>query len=231
MKPGYDFAETALPCRALRRSALLIAALAALLLPATGTSATRILGPPHASAERAQAWAAAQGATPTFVRLARLYWRLARPRGIRPELAYAQAAKETNFGRFTGVVDASFRNPCGLKRTAGGGNHDPRAHRRFGTWPQGVTAHLDHLALYAGARGYPKRRTPDPRHFAFLHGRARSVQALGGAWAPSRTYGREIVRMAREIGLRKPVKKRPAARPAPRTFRKPPPHFVESANL
>jgi hypothetical protein len=91
-----------------------------------------------------------------------------------------------------------------------------------------VTAHLDHLALYAGARGYPKRRTPDPRHFAFLHGRARTVQALGGAWAPSRTYGREIVRMAREIGLRKP---KSVKRPVRRVFPKPRPHFVEGANL
>jgi hypothetical protein len=150
---------------------------------------------------------------------------------VRPELAYAQAAKETNFGRFTGVLDASFRNPCGLKRTAGGGNHDPGAHRRFRTWKQGVTAHLDHLALYAGASGYPKRGTPDPRHFAFLHGKAPTVQALGGAWAPSRTYGREIVRMAGEIGLRKP---RPAARPvvrAPRAFPRPRPHFAEGTNL
>ena len=93
-----------------------------------------------------------------------------------------------------------------------------------------MTAHLDHLALYAGARGYPKRRTPDPRHFAFLHGKARTVQALGGAWAPSRTYGREIVRMAREIGLRKPVK-RPAARPAPPERRRPAPNLVEGTSL
>jgi hypothetical protein len=91
-----------------------------------------------------------------------------------------------------------------------------------------VAAHLDHLALYAGARGYPKRHTPDPRHFPFLHGRARTVQALGGAWTPSRSYGREIVRMAREIGLRKRV---PVKRPAPRVFPKPRPHFVEGANL
>jgi len=181
--------------------------------------------------ERAQAWAAGKGATPTFVRLAPLYWRLAPPRGVRPELAYAQAAKETNFGRFTGVLDASFRNPCGLKRTAGGGNYDPSAHRRFRTWKQGVTAHLDHLALYAGAPGYPKRGTPDPRHFVFLHGKAPTVQALGGAWAPSRTYGREIVRMAGEIGLRKP---RAAARPvvrAPRVFPRPRPHFAEGTNV
>ena len=207
--------------------------LAALLLPATGLSETRILGHPHASPARAQAWARANGATPTFVRLAPLYWRLAPARGVRPEIAYAQAAKETGFGRFGGVLDASFHNPCGLKRTAGGGNYDRRAHRRFRTWRQGVIAHLDHLALYAGARGYPKRSTPDPRHFSFLRGRAPTVQALGGAWAPSPSYGHDVLVLARQIGLGRtpPARVRSAHAQrrglTPVLRRKPPPHFVE----
>jgi N-acetylmuramoyl-L-alanine amidase len=203
-----------------------------LLLPATGLAGTRILGPPGASVERAQAWARANGATPTFVRLASLYWRLAPKRGIRPEVAYAQSAKETGFGRFGGVLDASFHNPCGLKRTAGGGNYDRRAHRRFSTWRQGVTAHLDHLALYAGARGYPKRATPDPRHFPFLRGRAPTVQKLGGAWAPSASYGREVLVFARQIGLRTAKAKR-VSRPRAKTVVRvtPAPHFAEGVSI
>jgi N-acetylmuramoyl-L-alanine amidase len=194
---------------------LVAAVFAALLLPATGVAGTRILGPPSASIESAQAWARANGATPTFVRLAPLYWKLAPARGVRPEIAYAQSAKETAFGRFGGVLDASFHNPCGLKKTNGGGNYNPDAHRRFATWRQGVIAHLDHLALYAGARGYPKRGTPDPRHFPFLRGRARTVQALGGAWAPSASYGDEVLTYARGIGLPPPAPPEPPVEPLP----------------
>jgi hypothetical protein len=117
------------------------------------------------------------------------------------------------------VLDASYHNPCGLKKTAGGGNYDRDAHRRFATWRQGVIAHLDHLALYAGARGYPKRATPDPRHFSFLRGRARTVQALGGAWAPSESYGDEVLAYARGIGLAPPAPPEPPVEPLP--------HFAE----
>jgi hypothetical protein len=95
---------------------------------------------------------------------------------------------------------------------------------------QGVAAHLDHLALYAGARGYPKRATPDPRQFGFLRGRARTVQALGWAWAPSRSYGREVLGLARQIGLWKPRAQPRGQTPVLRTGvsrRAPAPHFAE----
>lgn len=200
--------------------AIACAAAAAALLPTAAAAArTPILGEPQTSVAQAQSWARAQGASRAFVRLAPLYWRLAPARGVRPEIAYAQAAKETAFGRFGGVLDASFRNPCGLKRTAGGGNYDPGAHRRFPSWRAGVTAHLDHLALYAGAPGYPKARTPDPRHFPFLRGKARTAEALGGKWAPSPTYGREVVRYALAIGMARRATPAPAAEQKPREAR------------
>jgi len=118
---------------------------------------------------------------------------LAPPRGVRPEVAYAQSAKETGYGHFGGVIDATFRNPCGLKTTAGGSDSDPAAHQHFATWRQGVTACIDHLALYAGAPGYPRAMTPDPRHFASVYNTARTVERLGGAWAPAPDYGISIV--------------------------------------
>ena len=45
------------------------------------------------------------------------------------------------------------------------------AHKRFDSWEDGISAHVDHLALYAGAAGYPKEGTLDPRHFESLFGR------------------------------------------------------------
>ncbi|HHV79121.1 MAG TPA: hypothetical protein GXX40_05845 [Firmicutes bacterium] len=153
---------------------------------------TPITGKPRATVEQAQKWAASHNATATFISLAPLYWEYCQKVGIRPEVAFCQAAKETNFGRFTGVVWESFHNPCGLKTSAGGSNEDPEAHQRFPDWATGVKAHVDHLALYAGAPGYPLAHTPDPRHFPKLYGTARYVEDLGGKWAPSPDYGLSI---------------------------------------
>lgn len=161
---------------------------------------TPILGQPTVTAERAAAWAARNGATEKFRELAGIYWQQAAAHGgVNPAVAYAQAAHETGMGRFGGVLDASYRNPCGMKKGRGGGDDDPGAHVRFLTWRRGVAAHLDHLALYAGADGYPRRRTPDPRHFRSLHGTARTVEALGGRWAPSPTYGATVAKLHRSL--------------------------------
>jgi hypothetical protein len=34
----------------------------------------------------------------------------------------------------------------------------------------------------------------DPRHFAWILGTAKTVEALGGKWAPSADYGQSIIR-------------------------------------
>lgn len=155
---------------------------------------TPIEGRSYTTAAAAQRWARANGASPRFVQNARLYWELAPSRGIRPEVAYAQSAKETAYGNFGGVLTPAWRNSCGLKTTAGGGNDDPNAHQRFPNWRVGVIACIDHLALYAGAPTYPRANTPDPRHFTSVYAVAPTVERLGGRWAPDRDYGRDIVR-------------------------------------
>ena len=162
-----------------------------------------IIAPPTASQSQMEVWAKNNGATETFVSLAKLYYTYAPSHGgIDPVVAYAQAAKETAFGNFGGVLDESFKNPCGLKTTTGGSDTDPSAHQRFATWDQGVMAHLDHLALYAGAAGYPKAsgQTYDPRHFSQIYGTAgNSVANLGAKWAPSPTYGTEVINYINQI--------------------------------
>lgn len=162
-------------------------------LPNPDPLPTRILDRSVATQGEAGLWSAANGAPQFFSNLVPTFWAVAEARGVRPDVAFAQSAKETNFGRYTGVIDASFRNPCGMKTTAGGSNGDPNAHQRFPTWTAGVTACVDHLALYAGAPGYPRVDTPDPRHFSFIRGTAPTVQQLGGRWAPNPQYGTSIV--------------------------------------
>lgn len=149
-----------------------------------------ILGQALVRVERAEEWAESLGASRVFVDLVRPFWELAPIHGgVRPEVALAQSALETNCGRFGGVLDESFRNPCGMKTTAGGGDYDREAHMRFDTWNDGVTAQLDHLALYAGAEGYPRAQTADPRHFPSITGAAKYVEDLGGRWATLPDYG------------------------------------------
>lgn len=155
---------------------------------------TPIIAEPRATVEQAQEWARKRGATETFVNLVPLYWKYAPERGgVDPAGAYCQAAKETGFGRFGGVIDESYHNPCGMKVKQGGGNYDPNAHQRFSSWEEGIKAHLDHLALYAGAKGYPRKDTLDPRHFAWIKGKAATFEELGSRWAPNPDYGKSIV--------------------------------------
>jgi hypothetical protein len=168
---------------------------------ATVAKETPILSAPTATEEQARQWAKGKGATEQFVMLASLYWKyIVDCRKVNPVVAYCQAAKETRYGKFGGVIDASYCNPCGMKTEKGGGDTEPNAHMRFENWGFGVLAHLDHLGIYAGAPGYPLSvSTHDPRHFPYLLGKAKTVEALGGQWAPSQSYGTEIVSMMREL--------------------------------
>lgn len=152
--------------------------------------------------EQAEKWAKSKGATQDFIDLANLYWKYYKDCGrVNPGIAYAQAAKETGYGHFGGVLDETFYNPCGLKNQEGGDDNDPDAHEKFDSWKEGVQAHLDHLALYAGAAGYPKNKTYDPRHFKSIMGRCTTVNELGGSgkWAPSDTYGQEVNELYRSM--------------------------------
>ncbi|BFH10710.1 hypothetical protein J6TS7_50990 [Paenibacillus dendritiformis] len=181
--------------------------------PADG--GTSILGAASATLEQAREWARSKNAPAEFVELAILYWQLA-PQcgGVDPAIAYVQFAHETGYlyrdGHSAAGIDASYHNPCGLKITAGGGDTQASAHKRFKDWREGITAHLDHLALYAGAAGYPRAGTPDPRHFPYLKGSASTLEALGGKWAPSPDYGTRLAdEIAKLHSVQAPEQKRP----------------------
>ncbi|MDY4077607.1 MAG: N-acetylmuramoyl-L-alanine amidase [Clostridium sp.] len=150
--------------------------------------------------EEAKAWATKKSGTNTFVKLADLYWNNYKSHGnINPAIAYVQSALETGYGKFGGVIDESYKNPCGMKVNSGGGDTDSNAHQRFNSWEDGVKAHLDHLALYAGAIGYPRNNTTDPRHFSYILGKAKTVQALSTTWSSSKSYGDNIIRLYNEL--------------------------------
>ena len=164
------------------------------------TTDFKIISETEVTAAQAKKWAQSKGATDTFADLAKLYWKYAEDCGdVNPAIAYVQAAKETGYGKFGGVLDESYHNPCGLKTSSGGGDYDKNAHQKFDSWDEGVQAHMDHLALYAGATGYPKSDTYDPRHFVTIKGTATTTNSLGGKWAPSATYGEEVGKLYMDL--------------------------------
>jgi N-acetylmuramoyl-L-alanine amidase len=157
---------------------------------------TPIIGRATATVAQAQAWAKAHNAPQAFIDLAPLYWEIWGGLGLDPAVGYVQFAHETGFlyrnGTSMAGIDATYHNPCGLKITAGGGDTVASAHKRFKDWREGITAHADHAALYAGAPGYPKANSPDPRHFTWIKGVATTLEAFGGRWAPNPQYGVNI---------------------------------------
>lgn len=158
-----------------------------------------ILSKTTATVTQMQEWAKSKGANQKFIDLAPIFYNTSIKVGVNPLVTYCQSAKETGYFKFGGVLDITYNNPCGMKNSTGGGDYDSNAHKRFKNWEEGIQAQIDHLALYAGATGYPKVGTPDPRHFAYLLGTAKTVEELGGKWAPSESYGKEIIAMIKEV--------------------------------
>ena len=160
-----------------------------------------ILGPGRVRAEAVRAVAQRRGAHPRYLAVIPLYYAIAPRYRVRPEVALAQAAHETGWGQFRGVVPPEFHNWCGLKTRQGGANNDPNAHQRFADDAQGILAHVQHLAAYAGGPHPSQVGDPvvDPRLDYVRWGSAPTVEDLGGKWAPSPDYGRRVAAILSEF--------------------------------
>lgn len=110
--------------------------------------------------------------------------------GIRGDIAFAQAMHETDYLRFTGVVQPEQNNFCGLGAT---GPDNPGA--SFDTPRDGVLAHMQHLFAYATTDSLPdKYPLVDPRFELVKRGSAPSWVGLNGKWAvPGDNYGQSIL--------------------------------------
>lgn len=152
---------------------------------------TPIAGVSIATVEQAQEWAKGRNASLDFVSLAPIYWEESAKRNVRADIAYAQSAKETAFGRFGGTVTRQHNNWCGLKTREGGSDRDPDAHAKFINDRTGIIAHIQHLCAYAGIP--LDEEIIDPRYVWVKIGSAPAVEVLGGKWAPSADYGISIL--------------------------------------
>lgn len=167
----------------------------------------RIIGPPSGAWETVRLSLTAMGATTLFIdQIAPAVWRAATGLIVDPVGAVAQSYKETGAGKFGGNVKPAFYNTCGLKvrdvalvKSLTGNTYDdqPLAHQMFPNWETGALAQVQHLRAYAG---WPvEGLIVDPRYTFVKSHFLTNFEDLGGKWAPSLTYGNEIVAVANKL--------------------------------
>lgn len=183
-----------------------------------------IMGPSVATADQMNAWLAGElprvenklkqqynrELVPIPENLAELYLKIGEEYGIRGDLAFAQAAKETHYFQFTGDVQPWQNNYCGLyaigspltgQEPLRGADanlvrFEEGVHGAIFASPEaGVEAHIQHLYAYAVKGELPSGKTlVDPRYILVSRGIAPNWLGLNARWAvPGTTYGQSII--------------------------------------
>ena len=132
--------------------------------------------------------------TGTPEELVHAYYEEAEHEGVRPDLALAQAFKETGFFAYGGDVDWKQNNFCGLGATGNGAKG-----LSFPDIRTGARAHIQHLLAYS-RKERPTKPIVDPRYDLIrtnrpdIYGRLTRWTDLNGVWAvPGKNYGQEII--------------------------------------
>jgi hypothetical protein len=142
--------------------------------------------------------------------LAELYIKIGEQYGVRGDIAFCQAAKETGFWQFKGDVQPRQNNYCGLwaigspltgQESRNGADpslvwFESGVHGAiFETPAAGVEAHIQHLFAYANKNTLPSGKVLiDPRYSLVNRGIAPTWLQLNARWAvPGTTYGQSII--------------------------------------
>lgn len=149
---------------------------------------TPLIGPATVTKEQLTSWAKSEtiNMRQEGIDLIDVYYEICELKGLNPVIQYVQMCLETGYLykiKSQAGIDESYHNPCGLKTKVGGNEYIAEEFSKFDTWYDGIDAHTDHSALYAGVVGYPRADTKDPRHFSYLFGKVTTVEGLSGTWA------------------------------------------------
>ncbi len=153
---------------------------------------TPIIGDATVTLEQAKEWAKMRGAHQRYIDIADIYWEYGELTGIRPEILYAQAAKETGFGKYGGRVLPEQNNWAGIK-VRGATGDETYDHESFETPEDGVRAHFNHMSAYLGTEPYgePHGRYHSVKTMPWA-GTVKFLEELGGKWCPDLYYGYSI---------------------------------------
>ena len=170
----------------------------ALKMPVQEPTEISIMGDAAATEEQMLAYLLRRNAQPkltgTPAQLVHAYYEEAEREGIRPDVALAQAFKETGFFAYGGDVSWEQNNFCGLGATGNGAKG-----LSFPDIRTGVRAHIQHLLAYA-SKELPTVPIVDPRYSHIrtnrpdVYGHLTRWTDLNGVWAvPGKNYGQEIL--------------------------------------
>lgn len=128
---------------------------------------------------------------PNIETFAQIYIEECNAEGIRAEVAFAQAMKETGFLRYGGRVPITALNFAGL----GAVDNDVTAYATFGSVREGIRAQIQHLKAYANGNAL-NQPCVDGRFHLVTRGTAPYVEWLGinenpygKGWASALRYG------------------------------------------
>jgi len=164
---------------------------------------TSILGSPEVNMEQTIAYIRSINPNPklqcSLEELVKFYYEEASIEGVRPDLAIAQAIKETGFFGYGGDVIPEQNNYAGIGTTGGG------VKGAFFESPRiGVRAHIQHLLGYTTDR-IPFYPIVDPRYdllktFSNKYAQCPTWESLNGNWAvPGIGYGESIIKILHSI--------------------------------
>ncbi|HWO98985.1 MAG TPA: S-layer homology domain-containing protein [Bacillus sp. (in: firmicutes)] len=133
-------------------------------------------------------------------RLAELYLKIGAEEGVRGDVAFAQAIKETGYFKFGGDVRPEQHNYAGIGATGGGSRGNS-----FSTAEKGVYAQIQHLKAYASTKPL-NTALVDPRFKYVTRGIAPTWPDLHKRWAmqANGNYGEDILSIYEEMS-RMPV--------------------------
>ncbi len=131
---------------------------------------------------------------PNIYTFCKIYLEECETEGVKAEVAFAQAMKETNFLKYGGDVDISQYNFAGIGATGNGNSGNSFSSVRIG-----IRAQVQHLKAYATSDSLVNEQV-DPRYQYVNKGSAPYVQWLGKyenpsgiGWATAINYGYSIV--------------------------------------
>lgn len=165
-------------------------------------SKEKIMGFPQATQEQCVKYLLKENPKPKISvspkQLVAYYYEEGEREGVRPDVAFVQALKETGFFRYGGTVTPDQNNYCGLGTTSA-----TVKGAYFSTAQMGVRAHIQHLMAYATTTR-PSKPLVDPRYNTvrakYGLGTITNWVDLNGKWAvPGNYYGESILNMFQRV--------------------------------